>query len=74
MPSVRVEAVVVGLIPQLTPVLVSRQLGILVKNIVSNLAHEPVERLTLQTFFHGELKKVDESDKLDLSKRQKWHF
>ncbi len=58
MPSVGVEAVVVGLVSQLAPELVRRQLGVLVEDVVGDLVHEPVERLALQPLLHRELKKL----------------
>ena len=57
MPSIGIEAVLVGLVPQLAPELVGRQLGVLLEDVVGDLLHEPVERLALQTLFHRKLEK-----------------
>ena len=56
MPSVGVEAVLVGLVPQLAPELVGRQLGVLVEHVVGDLTHKPVEGLALQTLLQGQLR------------------
>ena len=53
-----IEAIVVGLVPQLAPELVRRQLGILLKHVVSDLLHEPVEGLALQSLFHRQLQSI----------------
>ena len=43
MSSKGVKAVIVGLVPQFSPELVGRQLGVLLEHVVSDLLHEPVK-------------------------------
>ena len=51
MSTIVVKAQIFGVVDEFTPVLVWRELGVLVEHIVGHVIHEPVETLTLQFLF-----------------------
>ena len=51
MSTIVVKAQIFGIVDEFAPVLVWRELGVLVEHIVGHVIHEPVETLTLQFLF-----------------------
>ena len=50
MSTIVVKAQIFGIVDEFAPVLVWRELGVLVEHVVSHLVHEPVEALALESF------------------------
>ena len=58
MSTIVVKAQIFGIVDEFTPVLVWRELGVLVEHIVGHVIHEPVETLTLQFLFQPATKNL----------------